>query len=170
MTIPDAVDVLPGLLWIGGAGSTANGWPEGISLFVKVWGAGTSIPRCPTGCEVIHEPYGDLHVNAPPRFDHPDNERGGPTEEQLDRLSNLIVKTIDQHKAVLVQCYGGLNRSGILVARTLMRIGYPAQQAINKVRIARGTTAFGHALNNLAFVSWLEYYEFEHKLTPGLVR
>lgn len=51
----------------------------------------------------------------------------------------------------LVSCHMGLNRSGLIVARTLMLTGLTATEAIDMVRTQRSPAA----LNNPAFVRWL---------------
>jgi len=57
---------------------------------------------------------------------------------------------------VLVHCTEGLNRSGVVVARTLMVMGRTADEAIRLVRQQRGLTVDGFpALGNEAFVEWL---------------
>jgi hypothetical protein len=45
----------------------------------------------------------------------------------------------------------GLNRSGLLVGRTLIELGYTPTEAVELIRAARGP----HALSNRAFVRWL---------------
>jgi protein-tyrosine phosphatase len=55
-----------------------------------------------------------------------------------------------------VHCTEGLNRSGVLVARTLLDIGWAAIDAIELVRRQRGLTEDGfQALSNERFVEWL---------------
>lgn len=44
-------------------------------------------------------------------------------------------------KNVLVTCWQGRNRSGLVVAATLRRLGYPPDRAIAMVRVARGSSA-----------------------------
>lgn len=51
----------------------------------------------------------------------------------------------------LVHCQAGLNRSALIAARALMLSGDSADQAISKVRAARGP----EALSNQSFVDWL---------------
>ena len=63
------------------------------------------------------------------------------------RAGRLIADTIKAGKRVLVTCMMGLNRSGLLTALALMRLGASSTQAIAKVRAARGPGA----LSNPAF-------------------
>lgn len=49
----------------------------------------------------------------------------------------------------------GLNRSGIVVARSLMFLGYSAAEAIDLVRRRRGLDEGFGALGNERFVEWL---------------
>jgi protein-tyrosine phosphatase len=55
-----------------------------------------------------------------------------------------------------VHCTEGLNRSGVLVARTLLDLGWAATDAIELVRRQRGLAEDGfQALSNERFVEWL---------------
>ena len=61
---------------------------------------------------------------------------------------------------MLVHCWAGLNRSGVVSARALMFMGVPVTDAIARVRAARGAWA----LSNAAFVEWL--YEEAREPVP----
>jgi protein-tyrosine phosphatase len=52
---------------------------------------------------------------------------------------------------VVVNCSAGLNRSGLLVGRSLIELGYTPAEAVELVRQARGP----HALSNVAFAKFL---------------
>lgn len=78
-----------------------------------------------------------------------DNERL-PDIDVLDAMAD-IVNTLRRLGATLVHCHAGLNRSGLVCARALMRGGHSAHAAIAKVRAARGE----FALCNDHFVEWL---------------
>ena len=56
---------------------------------------------------------------------------------------------------MVVHCVQGLNRSGVLVARALMFLGYGAAEAIDLVRDRRGLDEGFGALGNERFVAWL---------------
>jgi hypothetical protein len=64
-------------------------------------------------------------------------------------------------RRVLVHCWAGLNRSGVVTARALMAMGATATEAITAVREARGP----YALSNPAFVEWL--YEEAGEAVPA---
>ena len=74
-----------------------------------------------------------------------------PDAPTVRTLARFIVQLIDDGRKVLVHCYGGNNRSGLVIARTLMEKGMSAQQAIKTVKEQRGPTA----LSNQGFVRWL---------------
>ena len=59
---------------------------------------------------------------------------------------------IRDRRQVLVRCSGGLNRSGLVVASALVRMGHPVDDAIALVRAARGPWA----LTNPGFVTHLQ--------------
>ena len=52
---------------------------------------------------------------------------------------------------VLIRCQAGVNRSGLVMALTLMRAGYQAGEAIALIRARRGPAA----LSNRHFTRWL---------------
>jgi hypothetical protein len=70
---------------------------------------------------------------------------------RVDELAVAVVDALGAGRRVLVRCSGGLNRSGLVVASTLVRLGHPPDDAIALVRRARGPWA----LINPAFVSFL---------------
>ncbi len=72
----------------------------------------------------------------------------GPTVRTLARF---IIGLIADGRKVLVHCHGGNNRSGLVVARTLIERGVSPEEAIDRIRRARGP----HALSNRNFVEWL---------------
>jgi hypothetical protein len=69
----------------------------------------------------------------------------------IDDLAGQVAKLVGSGSRVAVNCMSGLNRSGLLVARTLIELGLTAPDAIELVRRARGP----HALSNRAFVRYL---------------
>jgi protein-tyrosine phosphatase len=65
--------------------------------------------------------------------------------------ARTVADRVTGGRRVLVHCWAGLNRSGVVSARALMFMGVPVTDAIARVRAARGTLA----LSNEAFVRWL---------------
>ena len=63
----------------------------------------------------------------------------------------MVEALLDRH-TVLVRCWMGLNRSGLVVALVLMRLGYSAADAIDLIRTQRSR----FALCNPLFVQYLE--------------
>jgi hypothetical protein len=62
-----------------------------------------------------------------------------------------VAELIRSEKRVVVNCLSGLNRSGLLVGRTLIALGHSPREAIALVRRARGS----HALSNRQFTRFL---------------
>jgi protein-tyrosine phosphatase len=58
---------------------------------------------------------------------------------------------VSEGKHVAVNCLSGVNRSGLLVGRALVELGYSPAQAVEAVRSARGPMA----LSNPGFVRFL---------------
>jgi hypothetical protein len=58
--------------------------------------------------------------------------------EQVDALSDLVIKWLNEHCRVLVHCQAGLNRSSLVVARVLMKkYEMTADEAIAHIRSQR---------------------------------
>ena len=68
------------------------------------------------------------------------------------RLTNIGETYLRKGRSVLIQCYGGRNRSGLLAALLVRRVtGCSGRRAIEVVQSARPS-----ALNNEAFRAYLE--------------
>ena len=74
-----------------------------------------------------------------------------PDPQAIDDLALSVATLVRAGSRVVVNCAAGLNRSGLLVGRTLIELGYPAAIAIELVRVARGP----RALSNHEFARWL---------------
>jgi protein-tyrosine phosphatase len=86
--------------------------------------------------------YTFFEIDDLPWFSHGD---------AFDQMSQEAATLLQDGKRVVAGCMSGLNRSGLLVARTMIELGAPAVTAIESVRAARGP----HALSNRHFVRWL---------------
>jgi hypothetical protein len=97
-----------------------------------------------TAPDVRLEPGGLwLHVPIPDAdIEDPDGVR---------EAARLVADRVGAGRRVLVHCWAGLNRSGVVSARALMFMGVPVDAAIAAVRAARGPSA----LFNADFVAWL---------------
>lgn len=62
-----------------------------------------------------------------------------------------VATLVRSGQRVAVNCAAGLNRSGLIVGRALIELGYTPADAILKVRAARGVWA----LSNVAFTKFL---------------
>jgi len=78
-----------------------------------------------------------------------DDEMVDPTGVRAAALA--VAERVTAGKRVLVHCWAGLNRSGVVSARALMFMGVPVAEGIARVRAARGP----YALSNRDFVAWL---------------
>jgi hypothetical protein len=88
------------------------------------------------GVQVIHVPYED-GPNVP--------------VEVAMKAAQQIARLIRSGKQVLVTCYAGLNRSGLLVALTLWYLGFGSGlEIVSRVRAGRV-----RALSNPWFAAWL---------------
>ncbi|WP_406447229.1 protein phosphatase [Streptomyces sp. NBC_00876] len=79
----------------------------------------------------------------------------GPlTAEQLHSVQELAVtaaQAVQHDRTVLVRCHSGYNRSGLVVAQTLIELGQDATSAIALIRQRRSPWA----LNNQTFEQYL---------------
>lgn len=66
-------------------------------------------------------------------------------EEKVERVSDLLAGFVDRGGPVLVHCTQGWNRSGLVVARTLINIGYTPEAAIRVIRQNRHPMALCNA-------------------------
>ncbi|MGZ8578858.1 MAG: protein-tyrosine phosphatase family protein, partial [Actinomycetota bacterium] len=67
------------------------------------------------------------------------------TDPQAIRdLAVEVAALVRAGKQVVVNCMAGLNRSGLLVGRTLIELGHPPADAIALVRRARGPRALSN--------------------------
>jgi hypothetical protein len=70
------------------------------------------------------------------------------TAARVEEVAERVADAVRDDRRVLVRCSGGLNRSGLVVASALVRLGRTPDEAIASVRAARGPWA----LTNPGFV------------------
>jgi Dual specificity phosphatase, catalytic domain len=71
--------------------------------------------------------------------------------EMIHTVGERIASLVSEGKHVAVNCLSGVNRSGLLIARALLELGFTPEEAIEAVRTARGPMA----LSNQHFVRFL---------------
>ena len=81
----------------------------------------------------------------------PDGPLDGTQLAGVIRLAQTACDALHEGRKVLVRCYHGYNRSGLVVAQALIREGHDADDAIRLVRIHRSPWA----LHNELFVDYL---------------
>ncbi|MDX3386731.1 protein-tyrosine phosphatase family protein [Streptomyces niveiscabiei] len=84
-------------------------------------------------------------------WDIPDGPLDGTQLAGVIRLARAASEALDEGRRVLVRCYHGYNRSGLVVAHALERRGYGAEEAIRLIRSRRSPWA----LHNELFVEYL---------------
>ena len=77
--------------------------------------------------------------------------------DDLEKAADLVVEGVQKGKT-LVHCQAGLNRSGLVAGRALMKMGYTAQDAIDLLRRTRSPLV----LCNDTFVKQL--HTLHHKM------
>ena len=81
----------------------------------------------------------------------PDGPLDGTQLAGVMRLARAASEALDEGRKVLVRCYHGYNRSGLVIAHALVRRGHSAEQAIRLIRSRRSPWA----LHNELFVEYL---------------
>jgi protein-tyrosine phosphatase len=81
----------------------------------------------------------------------PDGPLDGTQLAGVIRLAEAAGAALDEGRRVLVRCYHGYNRSGLVVAQTLIRRGRSPDEAIRLIRARRSPWA----LHNELFVEYL---------------
>lgn len=81
----------------------------------------------------------------------PDGPLDGTQLAGVIRLAEAACDALDAGRRVLVRCYHGYNRSGLVVAHALVRRGRSAEEAIRLIRARRSPWA----LHNELFVEYL---------------
>ncbi|MFI7503614.1 protein phosphatase [Streptomyces sp. NPDC049687] len=81
----------------------------------------------------------------------PDGPLDGTQLAGVIRLAQAAGDALDEGRSVLVRCYSGYNRSGLVVGHTLMRRGHSADESIRLIRSRRSPWA----LHNELFVEYL---------------
>lgn len=71
---------------------------------------------------------------------------------RLDELAYQVAHEVDGGSKVLVRCQAGWNRSSLVTALALLKMGWTADEAITRIRKARGP----YALVNSDFVRYLK--------------
>ncbi|MGW7409538.1 protein-tyrosine phosphatase family protein [Streptomyces sp. NPDC054833] len=81
----------------------------------------------------------------------PDGPLDGTQLAGVMRLARAAGDALDAGRSVLVRCYSGYNRSGLVVAHALVGRGHSAEEAIRLIRSRRSPWA----LHNELFVDYL---------------
>ncbi|MEU9386879.1 protein phosphatase [Streptomyces sp. NPDC048279] len=81
----------------------------------------------------------------------PDGPLDGTQLAGVMRLARTASEALDAGRSVLVRCYSGYNRSGLVIAQALVHRGHTADEAIRLVRARRSPWA----LHNELFVAYL---------------
>lgn len=72
--------------------------------------------------------------------------------DQVRRLAVIAADAVRAGRTTLVRCHAGYNRSGLVVAQTLIELGHSSGDAVTLIRQRRAP----RALNNEEFVAYLD--------------
>ena len=87
----------------------------------------------------------------------PDSRLEERERDHMIELGQVVAEAVEGGKRVLVRCHAGLNRSSLVAGMAMIEMGFPASDAIQRIRAARGP----FALCNSAFVDYLADREIE---------
>ncbi len=62
-------------------------------------------------------------------------------EPMIHELGRIVATKVEEGQRIVVNCAAGLNRSGLIVGRALIFLGYEPREAIRLIRAARGPKA-----------------------------
>lgn len=135
-------EVLPGL-WMGGHEFRGLSGHLEAAVVRDEFDLVQSLLRLPG-----HGPDPDVEHHVWPI---PDGPLDGTQLAGVMRLARAASEALDAGRSVLVRCYSGYNRSGLVVAQALVHQGRTAEEAIRLVRARRSPWA----LHNELFVAYL---------------
>ncbi len=135
-------EIVPGL-WMGGHQFRGRSGGLEFAVVRDEFDLVQSLLRLPgygPGPEVEH------HV-----WPIPDGPLDGTQLAGVIRLARAVNEALDAGRRVLVRCYHGYNRSGLVIAHALVQRGDTADQAVQLIRARRSAWA----LHNELFVEYL---------------
>ncbi|WP_432134092.1 protein-tyrosine phosphatase family protein [Streptomyces sp. bgisy154] len=135
-------EVVPGL-WMGGHEFRARTGHVELAVVGREFDLVQTLLRMPG-----HGPEPGVRHQVWPI---PDGPLDGTQLAGVIRLAQAAGDALDQGLRVLVRCFHGYNRSGLVVAHTLVRRGHTADEAIGLIRSRRSPWA----LHNELFVEYL---------------
>lgn len=98
------------------------------------------------------------------RYAFLDSENDPLDSSKVRRAVLMAYEDWKSGKRVLIRCQAGLNRSGIVTALVLMRAGYTAQDAIDRIRTLRDP----QCLYNNLFTKFLHQQDPQEWIDPDL--
>ena len=90
----------------------------------------------------VRPPRGGIFLSWPIE----DSDERLPDEEVLRVVVDLVERSVRAGRPTLITCMGGLNRSGLVAALALRRLGHSADEALSLLRASRGPYALGNEL------------------------
>ena len=122
--LPDASHIYEGL-YQGSFPREGKVIVRATNTIIEDWSLTVSLSRLPQARSdsYIHFPFHD--------------GQDIPNQTILKHVVNLVTETVRDGKYVLVHCDAGLNRSGLVCALTLIKLGFKPQDAVSLLRKQR---------------------------------
>ncbi|GHA33511.1 protein phosphatase [Streptomyces tauricus] len=142
--VPDSPwsEIVPGL-WMGGHEYTGRSGEPEFAVVHDEFDLVLTLLRLPG-----HGPAPGVEHHVWPI---PDGPLDGTQLTGVMRLARTAAEALDEGRRVLVRCYHGYNRSGLVVAHALVLAGRTSDEAIRLIRSRRSPWA----LHNELFVEYL---------------
>jgi protein-tyrosine phosphatase len=135
-------EIVPGL-WMGGHEYTGRSGDPEFAVVRDEFDLVLTLLRLPG-----HGPDEGVEHHVWPI---PDGPLDGTQLAGVMRLARTAGEALDEGRSVLVRCYHGYNRSGLVIAHALVRTGRAPEDAIRLIRSRRSPWA----LHNELFVEYL---------------
>ncbi len=136
----EANEVIP-YLFMGGAPPASAGLSEFFDVIVLCSSEYQPSDTCYPHSLVIHCPFED-NIEPIPQY----------LRKEMVSVSDFITSQVKSKKRVLVTCFAGLNRSGLITALTLTRgFNKSGPECVSLIRSARGNKA----LSNPMFLKYI---------------
>lgn len=121
-------------LWVGGGDvEPADAFADGFEVMVTLVGYGRDDVRPPLGATYLHWSIADSIEEL-------------PDDRMLGLVADVVAHAVGNGRPTLVACSAGLNRSGMVAALALQRLGHAPEATVELLRAARGPYALCNGL------------------------
>lgn len=139
-------EIIPGLFLGGHQCQPANGEPGTLGNVVVRDEFDAVVTLCGS-YPAFGPPEGVRHL----RYHFEDDDLDPNHHDHIEKIAEEVHRVVTSGDKVLVRCWGGINRSSLIVAMVLMKSGMTAREAMVKIRQTRSP----YCLFNESFQDYL---------------